>query len=215
MRELQKRANKVIVLDHHASHERAAKVADEYRFSQEHSGCMLAWSYFHPKKKAPRFLLAVEDQDLFRFQRPNTREIISYLGTLDQNFSVWDVFMNAGENAKKRREIISLGSTILAARAHTVERIAPYAMPVLFEGYCTLAVNSPIYYSELAHAIYSKKKNPFGISWYFRGTKLHVSLRSDGRVDVSQLALRYGGGGHRGAAGFTVPITKGFPWKFL
>ena len=37
------------------------------------------------------------------------------------------------------------------------------------------------------------------------GRKLfHVSLRSDGSVDVSRIASDFGGGGHSGAAGFSV-----------
>ena len=212
---LKKKARTLVVLDHHESHKSATQVADDYRFSLLHSGCMLAWMYFHPKMKPPRFLQSVEDQDLFVFRKPHTREIISYLGTRDKNFRTWDTFMNAGENSRKRWGIISIGTTLLNARQKMVERTLPYAMPVIFEGYRTLAINSPIYYSELANGIYSKLKKPFGISWYYRDNKLHVSLRSDGTVDVSKLALKYSGGGHRGAAGFTVPIKKGFPWKFL
>ncbi len=34
--------------------------------------------------------------------------------------------------------------------------------------------------------------------------RFHVSLRSDGAVDVSRIASLFGGGGHRNAAGFTV-----------
>ena len=34
---------------------------------------------------------------------------------------------------------------------------------------------------------------------------VRISLRSDGSVDVSEIALRFGGGGHRMAAGCTVP----------
>jgi phosphoesterase RecJ-like protein len=34
--------------------------------------------------------------------------------------------------------------------------------------------------------------------------RFHVSLRSDGAVDVSRIAALFGGGGHRSAAGFTV-----------
>jgi phosphoesterase RecJ-like protein len=34
-----------------------------------------------------------------------------------------------------------------------------------------------------------------------------VSFRSKGRVDVSAVAARFGGGGHRNAAGCTVPGT--------
>ena len=34
------------------------------------------------------------------------------------------------------------------------------------------------------------------------GNRYHVSLRSDGAVDVARIAASYGGGGHRNAAGF-------------
>jgi phosphoesterase RecJ-like protein len=33
--------------------------------------------------------------------------------------------------------------------------------------------------------------------------RFHVSLRSDGSVDVSRIAMKFGGGGHAGAAGFS------------
>jgi phosphoesterase RecJ-like protein len=39
--------------------------------------------------------------------------------------------------------------------------------------------------------------------------EVRVSLRSDGSVDVSEIALRFGGGGHAMAAGCTVPGTAG------
>jgi oligoribonuclease NrnB/cAMP/cGMP phosphodiesterase (DHH superfamily) len=43
---------------------------------------------------------------------------------------------------------------------------------------------------------------PYVIGWYFNGTKYVYSLRSDGDCDVSELAKRYNGGGHKKAAGF-------------
>ncbi|MDO8738623.1 bifunctional oligoribonuclease/PAP phosphatase NrnA, partial [Candidatus Deferrimicrobium sp.] len=39
------------------------------------------------------------------------------------------------------------------------------------------------------------------------GGVIRVSFRSKGRVDVSAVAARFGGGGHRNAAGCTVPGT--------
>lgn len=45
----------------------------------------------------------------------------------------------------------------------------------------------------------------------------HVSLRSNGHYDVTTLALRYGGGGHKNAAGFkiqtTLPRLKTLLWE--
>jgi phosphoesterase RecJ-like protein len=37
--------------------------------------------------------------------------------------------------------------------------------------------------------------------------KLHISLRSDGTVDVSMIASQYGGGGHSSAAGFNIETS--------
>lgn len=215
MRDLRKMCKQLVALDHHKSHEQAVKIAHHYRFSLIHSGCMLAWQYFHPNKKPPRFLEAVQDNDLFVFRKVSTREVVSYAGTLSQDFKTWDGFMKAGEYTKKRREIISLGKTLLWIRKKAVQKLLPFASKVLFEGYRTLAINSPVYYSELANQLYSAMNAPFGISWHVRGNDLHISLRSTGEVDVSLLATRYGGGGHAGAAGFTIPLKKGFPWKFL
>jgi phosphoesterase RecJ-like protein len=38
-------------------------------------------------------------------------------------------------------------------------------------------------------------------------TPYHVSLRSDGSVDVASIAFEFGGGGHASAAGFTIKAT--------
>ena len=35
----------------------------------------------------------------------------------------------------------------------------------------------------------------------------HVSLRSDGEIDVAAIAASFGGGGHASAAGFSIQTT--------
>jgi phosphoesterase RecJ-like protein len=37
--------------------------------------------------------------------------------------------------------------------------------------------------------------------------RFHVSLRSDGTVDVAAIAASFGGGGHSSAAGFSIELT--------
>jgi len=39
-----------------------------------------------------------------------------------------------------------------------------------------------------------------------------VSTRSNGQIDVAALAMKFGGGGHRQAAGFSM---KGKPWEII
>lgn len=44
-------------------------------------------------------------------------------------------------------------------------------------------------------------------SAYNRRKRYHVSLRSDGSVDVSEIAMSFGGGGHPNASGFSIETT--------
>jgi len=48
-------------------------------------------------------------------------------------------------------------------------------------------------------------KYPFVVMYFDTADKRVFSLRSRGEVDVANIAKRYGGGGHAGAAGFTMP----------
>ncbi len=40
-----------------------------------------------------------------------------------------------------------------------------------------------------------------------KGKKYHVSMRSDGSIDVANIAAKFGGGGHPSAAGFSIDAT--------
>jgi phosphoesterase RecJ-like protein len=58
---------------------------------------------------------------------------------------------------------------------------------------------------EVAALIHELKANGFGPC--DNPMSYHVSLRSDGMVDVASIAARFGGGGHAGAAGFSAKMT--------
>ena len=83
---------------------------------------------------------------------------------------------------------------------------------VKFAGHRTLVANSPILPSQIGNALV-KKMPPIGIVWSEKGGVKKISLRSNGRVDVSKIAKRFGGGGHKQAAGFYLKKTIRFPWK--
>jgi nanoRNase/pAp phosphatase (c-di-AMP/oligoRNAs hydrolase) len=59
--------------------------------------------------------------------------------------------------------------------------------------------------SETCRSIYNPDKHDIMIGFILIGNKWSVSLRSaKEEVDVSLIAKRKGGGGHKGAAGFEV-----------
>jgi hypothetical protein len=90
-----------------------------------------------------------------------------------------------------------------------VQRVAAHATPVEILGTVVPTVNSPVLQSELGDVL--AVGHPFaGVWWQGSGDEARWSLRSTpGGIDVSLIAGRYGGGGHRTAAGFKGPAPKG------
>ena len=87
------------------------------------------------------------------------------------------------------------------------------AEEVRFYGKRALAVNYALSLnSDIGNAI-QKKGYHLGIIWQQRGEKIIVSLRSTNSIDSSKIAQRFGGGGHKKAAAFRLPISIKFPWK--
>ena len=78
MDQLAKLAKSITVLDHH---EGVRDVATKFPgvFDINHSGATIAWNYFHPDTSTPMLLKYVEDGDLYRFDLPNSREILAYV----------------------------------------------------------------------------------------------------------------------------------------
>ncbi len=53
---------------------------------------------------------------------------------------------------------------------------------------------------KMAALLFERKRSP-GNKY---GSQFHVSLRSDGAVNVATIATSFGGGGHKNAAGFDI-----------
>lgn len=73
-----------------------------------------------------------------------------------------------------------------------------------------IAINAnAMFASELGNSL-AEQSGSFGLVWQFSGNgDIKASLRSRGNtLDVSQIATRYGGGGHPNAAGFRMPARQ-------
>lgn len=206
---------KLVAIDHHLSNKSSFELISNGLFDIKHSGAVLAWKYFHPKVKVPRFLKYVEDMDLWKLKLPKARETISYLDMVDFNFAEWSKISKNLEVNSKLGEYVKIGSLLLKYQDKVIERIiSNHSRLVSFFGYKTYAVNSPIFNSQIGNTLY-KKLPPIGIVWVQnKDGSAHVSLRSDGTVDVSKLATKFtGGGGHKRSAGFKIESCAKLPWK--
>lgn len=211
---LARTAKRLVILDHHESAKDLVARAPEHIYDRNRSGASIAWAYFHPGTEIPRLMRYLEDGDLYLYALPETRDIFSYLLVLPQEFTTWDTLNTALENAAERVKVLE------KARAYTEffealsEMSVERAKKVLFEGYeVYFAVTHPhiTMKSYVGNQLY-KKLPPFALIVTAHVHGFGVSIRSDGSVDVSKIASKYGGGGHPGSAGFFIPNGETMPW---
>lgn len=169
----------------------------------EHSGAMLAWRYLS-EELPPRLIQHVEDRDLWRFKLPGTREIQAALFSYPYDFEVWDTLMKYGD--VDMQTLISAGAAIERKHHKDIAELLAVCKRRMTIGGIDVPVASLPYtlVSDAAHAM--AKGEPFAACYWDTANGRIFGLRStDAGIDVSDIAKQYGGGGHRNAAGFTVP----------
>lgn len=210
--QLIKKNKRVTAIDHHGTAEAAVQLTADYRYDPTHSGAVLAWQYFHPQKPVPRLIQYIEDGDLWRFKLPQTKEARAFLELHQFDFNKWNTFARAFERTRLSRKHLAAGAVVIRYEDLAAGRLVKEnAEKVFFADRETLAVNSPILESIIGHALVQSLP-PIGIVWRVKQRKIVVSLRSDGSVDVAEIAKKFGGGGHPTAAGFTIDAGQPFPW---
>ncbi|WP_226458239.1 DHH family phosphoesterase [Quatrionicoccus australiensis] len=209
-------------------------------FDLDKSGARLAWEHFHPTTALPLALAHIEDQDMWRFALPGTRAFCRALRQQPFEFSNWDDILQAtaDHNSARYRSLLEQGVAIESFFGNEIERLANSAlrMPARLRGEAIdalqavrheqeslsngeqswlaisgTAINAnALFASELGNRL-AEQSGSFGLIWQLAGDgEAKVSLRSKGDFDVAAIAQRYGGGGHRNAAGFRLPAGQFF-----
>jgi hypothetical protein len=214
LRALAEVAAQVVVLDHHvSSRDRFASEPDlaralaggghVVRFDLERSGAVLAWQHFHPAAPVPDLLRYVEDQDLWNWKLPASEEVNAAIGARPRELDAWDEL--AGTPIES---LAAEGAPIVRANRVEVERALAQAHPLWVGGLRIEAVNARQLRSAIGHELSKRAAHgaPCGCVYRLHGDRVDASLYSIGDFDVSAISARFGGGGHRNAAGFSVPL---------
>jgi oligoribonuclease NrnB/cAMP/cGMP phosphodiesterase (DHH superfamily) len=170
------------------------------------SGAMLAWDCFNPGEPAPALIRLVQDRDLWKFEIGGSRQLHAFLSTEDKTFETWQAIDSIAGHNTSLGAMIRDGDTILRAEKAQMESILEQCTRwTTIGGYRVPCCNMPgAWASEAGHRLADMFHDAdFVATWYQDSSRaMHVSLRSIGSFDVSQVAMIYGGGGHRNAAGF-------------
>jgi len=191
-----------LIIDHHKSAMVDLHDISCARFDMTHSGAMLAWKFFHPGKEPPRMIRHIEDRDLWKWEIPYSREFVAAFDMVPFEFEEYDKYLDdsAVDAAQER------GAHILAYNKTVIARSIKRAAPRSIGGKSVLVVNASHLISEIGSAL--APRCDFALLWWWdhRTCQVRASLRAHHEdADVSEVAKRWGGGGHRKAAGFSLP----------
>lgn len=211
MQSLLDQNKKVVVLDHHFSQRDVVGISTEHVYDDDRSGSVIAWQYFFPGESVPKLLRHIQDVDLWSFKLPHTKELMAALDEYPFDLRLWNKLVAEWEDKVAIKKYIEAGRSILKYEDRVIERLVRHAERVTLDGVTAYAVNSPILESEIGNWIVTHKK-AIGIIWSYKGGGIKVSLRSDGKTDVSKIAQLHGGGGHKAAAGFAFSVQMELPW---
>ncbi len=167
-------------------------------FDLKRSGAMIAWNFFHPKVAAPELINYVQDRDLWAQALPLSAEVSSAIQSYPFDFKIWDELSKNMNRVKDEGVILNRYFNLL------VDTICNQAFEEEIDGYKVMSVNTATHYSEVGNRLLDLYPNsPFAATFYYNALKTKCySLRSRGDFDVSEIAKRFGGGGHPTAAGY-------------
>ena len=173
------------------------------KFDIDKSGAGMAADRFLANDPAGRKLIDyVQDNDLFRFSLPNSKEIREVIFSYPFSFETWN---SLGDQLESNMEAVVIeGRAIQRSKRTELDMLKRKVVKMTICGYENVPVinmssgDISVLLSELAR----EAPNGFAIAWHQTDVdKFKYSIRSNGSFDCAEFAgLHFGGGGHRSAA---------------
>lgn len=205
MHKLAKRCN-LIWIDHHKS---AIEQADKTEFhcykrvtEVGKAGCELAWEYAFPYIKMPHAVHLLGRYDVWDHGDSDTLPFQYAMRTYSMppdSHAWWECLFELDDLSR----YIEYGQTILLYIQSHNTVYAKAAFETDIEGYRVIALNRMYTNSQMFEGVYDSSRHDAMLTFGWCNGQWTVSLyATKDNVDVSEIARQYGGGGHKGAAGF-------------
>jgi nanoRNase/pAp phosphatase (c-di-AMP/oligoRNAs hydrolase) len=216
MNEVLKRTEDVVWIDHHKT---ALEYENQYNKylagvrNKDFAACELCWEFFFGSKNAscPAAIMLIGDMDTWKFKYGDeTTSFIEGMRLYPHQPAdlIWDDLLEGGGwYAAVQKDVIEKiqaeGEICVKYRdSFCADYLKSFGFETEIEGHSCCVLNLAHMGSLALGPIYAKYD--MGCTFAFDGKGYSISLYSD-KVDVSEIAKKYGGGGHRGAAGCNVP----------
>jgi oligoribonuclease NrnB/cAMP/cGMP phosphodiesterase (DHH superfamily) len=223
-------AKSLHIYDHHKTAQERLGGLHFATFDMRRSGAGLTWDYLFGKESTgewtrdreereggvdigeprPWYVDYVEDRDLWNWSLPGSKAVNAYLMSLPMTLDAWArlEYINV-EQAEQFGVNILRHVDRYVKEAVELSQRGFIGIPEAKNAFYTVEVVNMLYpnCSEVGNAL--AQKADVGLTWFEKQDGLQFSLRSIGDIDVSVIAMQYGGGGHRNASGFRLPVGEG------
>lgn len=216
MRRMINMASKFTWIDHHKSSIEKLDVLTKeqnekfrYVLDRHYSACELAWYHFFPDKHITPAVTLLGKYDTWRGYgtdewNNNVMPFQMGMRQITGNAYEFPVILledNWGEEIPK---IMMSGEQILKYQEAQYQRACAIAFEDKLCDYRALCMNIGGANFTAFKSVWDGKKHDIAVTFHYTGTNWKYSLFTDKpEIDVSEIAKRFGGGGHKGAAGFT------------
>lgn len=193
------------------------------RFDKERCGATLTWAHLFPREPVPRFLKHIEDRDLHRYRMGGTRELHHHLAAINFDISKYEDLcdeeyltsvvlhnrMTVEEWDDKVQSFVTMANALPEQELVFNGEVIPVrVMPLPAEEWftdVTSAMNNDPEISPLGVAMAYVPVKAEGLDVRYRISSINSAFHA------GNIAMEYGGGGHPGAAGFSVSPDKHKP----
>jgi oligoribonuclease NrnB/cAMP/cGMP phosphodiesterase (DHH superfamily) len=181
------------------------------------AGCALTWEFFYPNQEMPHVIKLIADYDVWTFrygENTNYFQTAFCLYDTRPNSEVWNVWLDpeyvAMDELNKGQELLDYRNILYKgfAKGSYIGKFKGWFNK--FKKYKLICCNSQVASSKLFDSV--KLDYDIMVRYNYNGEIYSVSLyTTNPDIDVSEIALKYKGGGHMAASGFTckhLPFVK-------
>jgi oligoribonuclease NrnB/cAMP/cGMP phosphodiesterase (DHH superfamily) len=168
----------------------------------------LTWEYLKDDQPLPTAVEYVSKRDIWQFG-DKKEEISAFTGACNillrsPEDTDWKDLLASSKNEREKVKLyLRIGHALADVQKARIEKAFERGNDIIFHGLRARLINTTSDASDIGEYVYLKPEYDIAVIWQMINDMVQVSLRSNS-VDCAEIAQKYGGGGHRGAAGFTI-----------